>query len=194
MSVHACALSGACSRSGSAKHPQVAASTSFVAWRARASGRCTRLSHNAQASPGPTGITIKTSGQARTRRTAHSAAPCLYGLTEAAVLAAGYAPSIGFLHRGSARAFVYDIADLYKFETVVPIAFQEASKGVHNLERRVRTSCRDVFRTSKLVSTLIPSIHDVLAVGGIAMPEESLDANASQISEARIDGDAGHRS
>lgn len=40
----------------------------------------------------------------------------LYGITEVAVLAAGYAPSMGFLHVGKPLSFVYDIADLYKFE------------------------------------------------------------------------------
>ena len=56
---------------------------------------------------------------------------CLYGLCEAAILAAGYAPAIGFLHTGKPLSFVYDIADLFKFETAVPIAFKvvAANKG-----------------------------------------------------------------
>src|SRR5437879_12180338 len=48
-----------------------------------------------------------------------SATACLYGLSEAAILAAGYAPAIGFLHRGRPQSFVYDVADVYKFDTVV---------------------------------------------------------------------------
>ena len=48
------------------------------------------------------------------------ATSCLYGLAEAAVLAAGYAPAIGFLHTGKPQSFVYDVADVFKFETVVP--------------------------------------------------------------------------
>lgn len=51
-----------------------------------------------------------------------SATSCLYGLAEAAILAAGYAPAIGFLHTGKPQSFVYDVANVYKFETVVPIA------------------------------------------------------------------------
>ena len=51
------------------------------------------------------------------------ATSCLYGLTEAAVLAAGYAPALGFLHTGKPLSFVYDVADIFKFETVVPAAF-----------------------------------------------------------------------
>jgi len=47
----------------------------------------------------------------------------LYGLAEAAVLAAGYATAIGFLHTGKPLSFVYDVADIFKFETVVPVAF-----------------------------------------------------------------------
>ena len=47
-----------------------------------------------------------------------SATAALYGLCEAAILAAGYAPSIGFLHTGKPQSFVYDIADVFKFETL----------------------------------------------------------------------------
>jgi len=56
-----------------------------------------------------------------------AATASLYGVTEAAILAAGYAPAIGFLHTGKPQSFVYDMADLVKFETVVPAAFQTAS-------------------------------------------------------------------
>jgi len=41
-----------------------------------------------------------------------SATSCLYGITEAAILAAGYAPAVGFIHTGKPLSFVYDIADL----------------------------------------------------------------------------------
>ena len=54
------------------------------------------------------------------------ATACLYGLAEAAVLAAGYAPAIEFLHSGKAQSFVYDVADVYTFETVDSIAFHVA--------------------------------------------------------------------
>jgi len=58
-----------------------------------------------------------------------SATACLYGVTEAGILAAGYAPAIGFVHTGKPLSFVYDIADLFKFETVVPVAFSIAAKN-----------------------------------------------------------------
>jgi CRISPR-associated protein Cas1 len=49
-----------------------------------------------------------------------SATACLYGITEAAVLTAGYAPAIGFIHTGKPLPFVYDIADLFKFDKIIP--------------------------------------------------------------------------
>jgi CRISPR-associated protein Cas1 len=58
-----------------------------------------------------------------------SATSCLYGVCEAAILAAGYAPAVGFIHTGKPQSFVYDVADIFKFDTVVPIAFQIASRN-----------------------------------------------------------------
>ena len=80
-----------------------------------------------------------------------SATACLYGLSEAAILAAGYAPAVGFIHTGKPQSFVYDIADLFKFETVVPMAFRIASKNPKSPEREVRLACRDIFRQTRLL-------------------------------------------
>lgn len=122
-----------------------------------------------------------------------AATSCLYGITEAAVLAAGYAPAIGFLHRGKPLAFVYDMADLFKFETVVPVAFATAAKKPVNPESAVRHACRDVFRETRLLRRLIPAIEEVLAAGGLEPPEEPADAQPPAIPEPEPQGDAGHR-
>ncbi|MFK4752063.1 type I-E CRISPR-associated endonuclease Cas1e [Oceanobacter antarcticus] len=123
-----------------------------------------------------------------------SATACLYGVTEAAVLAAGYAPAIGFLHSGKPLSFVYDIADLVKFETVVPIAFKVAAKKPHQPDREVRIACREIFRSSRLLSRLIPLIEDVLAAGEIEPPKPPEDAQPPAIPEPPSVGDEGHRS
>jgi len=68
-----------------------------------------------------------------------SATACLYGICEAAILAAGYAPAVGFIHTGKPQSFVYDIADLFKFDTVIPVAFRIASQNPSNPEREVRS-------------------------------------------------------
>ena len=123
-----------------------------------------------------------------------AATSCLYGVTEAAVLAAGYAPAIGFIHSGKPLAFVYDIADLFKFETVVPVAFQIAAKGTMKPDRDVRIACRDSFRKTRLLKQIIPAIEEILAAGDIQPPPPPEDAQPPAIPEPVPEGDIGHRS
>lgn len=122
-----------------------------------------------------------------------AATSCLYGVTEAAVLAAGYAPAVGFIHTGKPLSFVYDIADLFKFETVVPVAFCTAAGRVTNAEQQVRLACRDCFRETKLLGRIIPTIEEVLAAGEIKPPEPPEDAVLPAIPNPETIGDAGHR-
>ena len=82
------------------------------------------------------------------------------------MLAAGYAPAVGFIHTGKPLSFVYDVADVVKFETVIPIAFQVAKRAPAIPEREVRLACRDAFRQSKILGRLIPLIEDILAGKG----------------------------
>lgn len=123
-----------------------------------------------------------------------AATSCLYGVTEAAILAAGYAPAIGFLHTGKPQSFVYDIADIVKFETVVPVAFRTAARNESRPDRAVRLACRESFRETKLLQRLIPLIEDVLAAGGIDPPPPPAEAQPPAIPDAENIGDAGHRS
>ena len=123
-----------------------------------------------------------------------AATACLHGLSEAAILAAGYAPAIGFLHTGKPRSFVYDIADLYKFDTVVPVAFRVAGQAPAEPERAVRLACRDRFRESKLLKRIIPEIEEVLSAGGIAVPQAPADAVGPAFADEEGVGDDGHRS
>ncbi len=124
-----------------------------------------------------------------------AATACLYGVTEAAVLAAGYAPAVGFIHTGKPLSFVYDIADVYKFETVVPVAFKVAGSGTTaNVERAVRLGCRDVFRQTRLLDRIIPDIEVILAAGEIERPPSPAEAVEPAIPNADGIGDAGHRS
>ena len=127
-----------------------------------------------------------------------SATACLYGLCEAAILAAGYAPAIGFLHRGRPQSFVYDVADLFKFETVVPAAFATAAKIAQRQstnsspERQVRIACRDAFRKTRLLDRIIPTIHSVLAAGDVEFPQEAPEATDPSWDD-HVSGNVGHR-
>lgn len=130
----------------------------------------------------------------RPNRCLSSATAALYGVTEAAVLAAGYAPAVGFIHTGKPLSFVYDIADIYKFETVVPVAFKVAAGNNSQPERAVRLGCRDIFRQTKLLERIIPDIEKILAAAEIPRPEPHADSVQPAIPNPPSLGDAGHRS
>ena len=123
-----------------------------------------------------------------------AATACLYGITEAAVLAAGYAPAVGFIHTGKPLSFVYDIADIFKFDSVVPIAFRIAAGSPAQPDRQVRLACRDIFREKKILGKIIPTIEKVLAAGGIDPPKPAPESVPPAIPPAESIGDAGHRS
>jgi len=122
-----------------------------------------------------------------------SATACLYGICEAAILAAGYAPAVGFIHTGKPQSFVYDIADIFKFDTVVPLAFRIAAKRPFDPEREVRIACRDAFRQTRLLRRIIPTIDEVLAAGGLEIPKAPEEAIEPAIPNKENIGDAGHR-
>lgn len=126
-------------------------------------------------------------------RCVSAANACLCGITEAAVLAAGYAPAVGFIHTGKPLSFVYDIADLFKFEGVVPIAFQIAARQPSQPDRAVRLACRDHFRETKLLRSIIPTIQQVLSAGEISPPKAPTDTLPVVITHDTGIGDAGHR-
>lgn len=47
----------------------------------------------------------------------------LYGITCSAIHSMGYSPHAGFIHTGSPLPFVYDVADLYKEDLCIDLAF-----------------------------------------------------------------------
>ena len=127
-----------------------------------------------------------------------AATACLHGLAEAAVLAAGYAPAIGFLHTGKPLSFVYDIADLWKTKTVVPEAFRIAGLVQNGqidmpVERAVRLACRDSFRSTRLLTKIIPQIEEVLKVGELPVPAHASEAVGPAFLDEPEYSDDGHR-
>lgn len=95
-------------------------------------------------------------------RALSAASACLNGLVHAGIVSSGYSPAVGFIHTGKMLSFVYDIADLYKVDLLVPLAFRLVAEGEAHIERRVRLACRDLFREQKLVQRILPDIREVL--------------------------------
>lgn len=95
-------------------------------------------------------------------RALSTANSCLYGICHSAIVTAGFSPAIGFIHFGRALSFVYDVADLYKTDITIPVAFQTAAQNPANLERQTRIACRDYFLKTRLLEKIIPDIIRIL--------------------------------
>lgn len=99
-------------------------------------------------------------------RALSSANSCLYGVCHAAIVSLGYSPGLGFVHTGKMLSFVWDVADLYKADLTIPLAFQAVAEGTTNLETRVRRACRDAFTKSRMLQRIAPDITYVLTGAG----------------------------
>lgn len=87
----------------------------------------------------------------------------LNGLCHAAIVSGGYSPALGFIHTGKQLSFVYDVADLYKVEFTIPLAFELVSLSPENVEKRIRETLREKFREAKLLERILPDIDTLLA-------------------------------
>ncbi|WP_435879363.1 CRISPR-associated endonuclease Cas1 [Streptomyces mutabilis] len=85
---------------------------------------------------------------------------CLYGIVHAALLALGLSPAMGFVHAGTQHAFVYDIADLYKTEITLPLAF--ALHQSDNPEQEARRRFREDLRLLRLLPRIIQDVQTLL--------------------------------
>lgn len=97
-------------------------------------------------------------------RAISSANSCLYGMCHAAIVALGYSPALGFIHTGKQLSFVYDIADLYKTEITIPLAFDIVSESTKNISKRVRLASREYFRKHKFLKRIVKDIKTVLDI------------------------------
>lgn len=111
---------------------------------------------------------------------------CIYGLCHSAIVSLGYSPALGFIHTGRMLSFVYDIADLYKMDTVVPAAFKVVGKGSStDINRDVRIASREMFKDKKLLKRIAKDIEQLFDDKG----EKDLDpATALWDGESDIKG------
>lgn len=106
-------------------------------------------------------------------RALSAATTCLYGITHAVIVALGCSPGLGFIHTGHDRSFVYDIADLYKAEIAIPIAFAVAADEPEDVGSETRRAVRDAVHDGKILERCARDIR------GLLLPDEPEDADAS---------------
>jgi CRISPR-associated protein Cas1 len=86
----------------------------------------------------------------------------LYGVVHAVIVALGLAPGLGFVHTGHALSFVFDIADLYKAEVSIPIAFDIAARDVADIGSETRRAVRDHIKSGHFLETCVRDIKTLL--------------------------------
>jgi CRISPR-associated protein Cas1 len=87
---------------------------------------------------------------------------CLYGIVHAVIVAVGASPGLGFVHTGHERAFVYDIADLYKAEITIPIAFDLIAEGSTDISTDARRRVRDRVHDGAILERCVRDIRMLL--------------------------------
>jgi len=81
-----------------------------------------------------------------------------------AVAIAGAIPQLGFIHEDSGYAFVLDVADLYRDEVTLPVAFgavKERTKRGGELEPLVRKRAGFELRDGKVIPSMIDRIKEL---------------------------------
>lgn len=110
-----------------------------------------------------------------------SAHTCLYGIIHAVIVALGCSPGLGFVHTGHARSFVYDIADLYKAEITVPIAFNVVASNPIDVESETRHAVRNAVYNGSILSRCAEDIRKLLIPDGDSEAEKSTGINIVQL-------------
>ncbi len=92
-------------------------------------------------------------------RALSSGAAFLYGICHAGIVSAGYSPALGFIHTGKLLSFVYDIADLYKTDALIPVAFKVTAESDEMIERRIRVAMREQISQVRLLDRIVEDLH-----------------------------------
>ncbi|OIV38223.1 type I-E CRISPR-associated endonuclease Cas1 [Mangrovactinospora gilvigrisea] len=93
-----------------------------------------------------------------------AAGQCMYGIAHAVVAALGLSPSLGFVHSGHELSFVLDVADLYKTEIGIPVAFDVAAQDEEDVGARTRRALRDRINEAGLLNRCVQDIKNLLGV------------------------------
>lgn len=87
----------------------------------------------------------------------------LYGILCSVVHSMGYSPHIGFIHSGSPLPFVYDLADLYKAELSIDLAFSLTRELAGRYDKyKVSSAFRERVMAQDLLATASRDITELL--------------------------------
>lgn len=93
----------------------------------------------------------------------------LYGLALSVCHALALNPALGFIHHGRPNSLLYDLADIYKLETTVPLAFEYGNPKKY-YPQTYGTALRAAFHEKRVLKNMMQMTLDLLRPG---LPEES---------------------
>lgn len=93
-----------------------------------------------------------------------AASAALYGIAHAVISGMGFIPALGVIHTGTDRAFVYDIADLYKAEIAIPAAFDAVASAEGQPSITVRRLVRDAVVEKRLMQRMVSDLKFVMSI------------------------------
>ena len=90
----------------------------------------------------------------------------LYGIVHSVITALGMSPGLGFVHTGHDLSFVYDVADLYKADLTIPLAFKIASEHDENedIGAIARRAVRDAVADGKLMEQIVKDLQKLMEI------------------------------
>ncbi|MDF0376491.1 type I-E CRISPR-associated endonuclease Cas1e [Streptomyces sp. KA12] len=115
-----------------------------------------------------------------------AAAQCMYGIAHAVVASLGCSPGLGFVHSGHELSFVLDVADLYKTEIGIPLAFDVAAEDEEDVGSRTRRALRDRINETSLLDRCVNDIKRLLL--GEGRMENTATNDAPDVVTLQSDG------
>jgi CRISPR-associated protein Cas1 len=100
---------------------------------------------------------------------------CLYGVVHSVIVALGCSPGLGFVHTGHERSFVYDVADLYKADITIPIAFEIAAEQLEDVGSSTRRRVRNAISDGHILEQVVKDIRWLLL--GDTIVEQEVETN-----------------
>lgn len=101
-----------------------------------------------------------------TNQTLTACNAALYGILCSAVHSMGYSPHIGFIHSGSPLPFIYDLADLYKDNLCIDLAFSLTREMAGRYDKKkVSNAFRERVISMNLLAKVPEDIADLLGAG-----------------------------
>lgn len=102
-------------------------------------------------------------------------------------------PQLGFIHENSGQSFVLDVADLYRTDVTIPVAFHAAKMATRDvgqtLDAQVRRLAAVTFRRQKIIPSMIERIKMMFLEEGSDVSEEPASTGEVAIRSALYAGE-----